>query len=84
MYEFEQVREATTPSEMRAEIVRLSRYNNIVRATMNCADYTGLSAEDRYTMLAYHALAALAQTQRALHEYVLTTPGPHLVMPNVG
>ena len=83
MYEIEQVREATTPSEMRVEIARLTRNNHIVRATMDCADYTGLSAEDRYTMLAYHALAVLAKTQRVMHEYVLTTPGPHLVLPNV-
>ena len=51
---------------------------------MDAADYSGMTAEDRYTLLAYHALAALAKTQMAMHEYVLTTPGPHLVVtPNV-
>jgi len=81
MDEIEPVREANTPSEMRAEIIRLSRYNYLVRAAMDSADYTGLSAEDRYTLLAYHALAALARHQKVLHEHVLTTPSRHLVMP---
>lgn len=82
MYDIEQVREATTPSDMRAEIARMSRSNYLVRLVWDSADYTGLSAEDRYTMLAYHAMAALAKTQKAMHEYVLTTPGPHFVTPN--
>lgn len=82
MYDIEQVREATTPSEMRAEIARLRRDNHLVHAAMDAADYTGMSSEDRYTVLAYHALAALAKTQKVMHEYVLMTPGPHLVMPN--
>ncbi len=80
MFEIEQVREAVTPSEMRAEIVRLARHSPLVRSTMDCADCTGLSAEDRYTMLAYHALAALAQTQKSMHDYVVTTPGPHFML----
>jgi hypothetical protein len=83
MDEIEQVQEATTPSEMRAAIARLRRNNHLVHSVMDSADYTGLSSEDRYTMLAYHALSALARTQLAMHRYVLTTPGTHLVMPNV-
>lgn len=78
----EQVREAVTPSEMRAEIARLRRSNHIVRKTMDAADYTGLSAEDRYTMLAYHALDALMRTEKVLDDYVLTTPGPHFLLEN--
>jgi hypothetical protein len=82
MYEIEQVREAITPSEMRIEIARLRWHNCLVRASMDSADYTGLSAEDRYTMLAYHVLVALEKTQKAMHECLSMMSGPHLVMPN--
>ncbi|MDP3139856.1 MAG: hypothetical protein Q8N17_26405 [Burkholderiaceae bacterium] len=80
MFGLEQVRDANTPEEMRAEIARLRRESVIVKNTMDCADYTGLSSEDRYTMLAYHALAALARTQKVLNDYVVTMPSPRFIM----
>jgi len=72
----EQLREASTPEEMRAEIHRISRDRSsvIVRAVMDSADYNGLSAEDRYTMLAYHALRDLARSQKVVLEHLLLTP----------
>jgi hypothetical protein len=78
-YDIEQVREATTPSEMRIEISRLRRSDSLVRGVMDSADYTGMSAEDRFTMLSYHALCALAKHKKVLHDYVLMTPSPPLV-----
>jgi hypothetical protein len=53
---FEEVKPASTPDEMRAEIFRLSYNDNLVRSVMQMADYNGLNAEDRYTILAYNAL----------------------------
>jgi hypothetical protein len=53
---FEQVKDATTPAEMRAELHRLSYHDPLVNSVFSFADYSGLSAEDRYTMLAYHAM----------------------------
>lgn len=53
----EQVKKAETVEEMRAELFRLSHCDPLVRHVMQMADYSGLSAEDRYTILAYHAMA---------------------------
>ena len=52
----EQVKDASTPEEMRAEIFRLSHYDPLVRSVRDAANYSGRSAEDHYTLLAYHAL----------------------------
>lgn len=76
MDDIEEVREATSPSEMRAEINRLRYYDPIARATMDAADYYGLSAEDRYTTLAYHALKSSADAHRKLFRYALSVPMP--------
>lgn len=62
----EQVNDADTPEEMRAEIARLRRYDSTVCRVMDTADFRGLSGEDRYTMLAYYALKALSMTQQNL------------------
>lgn len=72
----EQLREAKTPEEMRAEIHRLARERSsaLIRSVMDCADFNGLSAEDRYTMLAYHALRDLAHSQKLAHELLVVTP----------
>ena len=47
---------AETPEQMRAELFRLRHYDSLVRAVMDAADYSGMSSEDKYTMLAYHAM----------------------------
>ena len=73
-------KEATSPADMRAEIFRLRRDLPPVRAVMDTADYNGMSAEDRYTMLAYHALRDYARVHNVLMDHLLVTPGPHLVM----
>jgi len=72
----EQVREANSPEEMRAEISRLRREGVLVRSVMDMADYRGLSAEDRFTVLAYYALKDLAVAQKTILEHVLITPNP--------
>ena len=79
----EQVREATTPEEMRAEIFRLRREAPLVRSVMDMADFNGLSAEDRYTALAYYALQESANARRlVLEQLQMTTPAHFLVTPN--
>ena len=52
----EQVKDASTPKEMRSEIFRLSYYDPLVRSVRDAANYSGMSAEDHYTVLAYNAL----------------------------
>lgn len=46
-------------TRMRQEIYLAMRDSVLVRNIMYCADHEGLSAEDRYTLLAYEALVAL-------------------------
>ena len=82
--DIEQVREATTPDEMRAEIFRLRREAPLVRNVMDMADFNGLSSEDRYTALAYYALKESAKARSmVLDQLRMTTPNHFLVTPNV-
>lgn len=80
--QIEQVRDAATPADMRAEIYRLRREVPLVRSVMYIADYNGLSAEDRYTMLAYHALKESAEARELLLEQLNITPHPFLLRHN--
>lgn len=78
--QIEQLKAAATPEEMRAEICRLRMHDPIVRQVMDLADYRGLTAEDRYTTLAYFALKAMiAAHQRALDD-AMTRPFPTPVL----
>lgn len=82
--QIEQMKEAASPEEMRAEISRLRRYDPMVCNVMDMADYRGLSAEDRYTVLAYHALRMLlAAHQRALDDAMTRPMTPLVMAPNV-
>lgn len=46
-------------NRLRREIQQAMRDSALVRNVMYAADYEGLNAEDRYTLLAYEALVAL-------------------------
>jgi hypothetical protein len=48
-----------TFDEMRAAIKRAERDSALIHAAMAQADVQGLNGEDRYTLLAYHALISL-------------------------
>lgn len=72
----DQVREVETTNEMRAEIARLSRNDVLVRTVMDAADYAGMPAEDRYAVLAYHALSERAKFKRAALYYASITLRP--------
>lgn len=63
----EQVRDAHTTESMRAEIYRLRDESPLVNKVMDMADHYGLSSEDRYTMLAYHALKESANARFLAH-----------------
>ena len=69
-----------TPQEMRAEIFRLSGYDYLVRNVMNAADYNGFSAEDRYTILAYHALCERAQIKKIALNMSASIPSPGIIL----
>lgn len=69
-----EVRPATTPVEMRRELLRLRREDPIVRSVMDAADYGGWSAEDRYVMLSYHAIKAKNEALVRLLDMTNCTP----------
>lgn len=70
----EQVKDAETPDQMRAELQRMRRHNVIANNAMTLADIQGMSAEDRYTALAYHALKALCSTQQGALDAAIARP----------
>lgn len=76
-----EIRDATTPAEMRAEIYRLRNESPLVCAVMQTADYSGLSAEDRFTVLAYLALKESARNQQMLIKQLEVATHPFLVAP---
>lgn len=79
----EQVKDATTPEEMRAEIFRLRHYDHLARSAMDAADYKGMSAEDRYTILAYYALRERAKLLSTVLDGAMLRPiPPMIVTPN--
>jgi hypothetical protein len=56
-----------TPNEMRKAISLAGRSSPWVRKAFHVADYTGLSGEDRYVLLAFHLLLeAERQTEKEL------------------
>lgn len=68
----EQVRPCTGTNDMRAEIFRLRHEDPLVRNVLTMADYTGMSSEDRYALLAFEALKQLnAIKQRVLEDFSL-------------
>jgi len=77
----EQVQDATTPREMRAEIFRLLRHDPLIRSVMDTADYNGMAAEDRYTLLAYYALKERNRLREMVLEQAMLRPPPPFLVP---
>lgn len=85
----EQVKAANTPEEMRAELFRL-RYSNqmlhnvmtnqIIHNVMTTADHHGLSGEDRYTMVAYHALKELQHLKQFILDDANVRMAPSVIL----
>ena len=71
--------DATTPEEMRAALFRALRYSSIVHHAFTTADIKGLNGEDRYTLLAYHAVKLAEGLQESLFEQALTQIRPTVV-----
>lgn len=56
---------AVTPEQMRASIEALRRDHPLVHGCMKFADIEQMTPVDRYTMLAFAALQALARSEQA-------------------
>jgi hypothetical protein len=70
----EPVKHCTTPAEMRAELSRLRRYNYLIEQCLRSAEHSGLSAEDKYSVLAYALAGVLFATQERLSEAMHAVP----------
>lgn len=69
-----------TPVKMRQEIYKAMRNSALVRNTLDTADIAGVSAEDRYTMLSYHALVVLEIYYKKCLELTRLQPSPPFLM----
>lgn len=67
-------------NKMRQEILRGQRDSALIRSCMNLADIEGLSGEDRYTYLAYHALIGFERQWQQLRQFYALTPIPPIIM----
>lgn len=75
-----EVTEATTLDGMRRAIYKGSYESSLIRALLDRARYAGLSGEDTYVTLAYHALIALEKEHRAHMRLLSLTPMPPIIM----
>ena len=76
----EQLKDAETPDEMRAAIFMAARHDPLIRQVMDAADHKGMSGEDRYTVLAYHALKAMMDAHQREIDFYRTHPAPLFVV----
>ena len=75
-----QLKDVITPEEMRAEIYKNYYHDPLIHAVFRQADFNGMSAEDRYTILAYHAIKEKNNAQLKLMELLNTIPFSSIVI----
>jgi hypothetical protein len=71
-----------TLNGMRQAIERGSRDSALIRQCLDAARYQGLSGEDTYAQLAYHALMLLEEYAQRNLDFVMRDPRPPLMMLN--
>ena len=69
-----------TINGMRQAILRGQRDSALINSCLRQAEYAGMSGEDLYVLLAYHALIALEKTHQNLSKWVSLTPNPTPVL----
>lgn len=69
---------------MRREIQQAMGDSTLVRNVMYAADYEGLNAEDRYTLLAYEALIALETYWKQVIRARMLDPMPPMIIRDRG
>ncbi len=69
-----------TPNEMRQAMNRQSRDSAIIAQAFQVAHHNGLSGEDLYTVLAYHALVTLERYAQDSLYLQARMPDPGLMM----
>lgn len=72
-------KEATDFNEMRKEMECAAYDSSLINRAFQHARCAGLSGEDKYTLLAYHALKALQTHYQLNMDYLVRTPMPGMV-----
>ena len=75
---------AATLEGMRAEIWKAYRDSPLISACLEASRYRGLSGEDTYTLLAYHALRSLEDHYQWSMEIFNKMPVPPIMVPQKG
>jgi hypothetical protein len=75
-----EVKPAETPTEMRQAIFELARELPMARNCLMAADHAGMSGEDRYTLIAYHALRMMAGYQSQCPEMATHRMAPLITL----
>jgi len=70
------IEQAESADEMRAAIFRFRFENILVKSVLDSVEYSGMSAEDKYTMLAYHAICRAEELQKMVLTQLQTIPQP--------
>lgn len=77
--DFRKLDEATTPAEMRAAIEKGQYDSALIRNVLMAGRCAGMSAEDTYTLLAYHALQTMVAYQNQCLELASLSPRPFVM-----
>ena len=73
IYYPDKLADATTLEGMRTALFAVSRQEPVVRNAMNVRDTSGLSGEDTYTLIAYHAMKMMMELRNdALRHHELS------------
>lgn len=67
-------------NRMRKEITEGQRHSALIRSCMQLADIEGLSGEDRYTYLAWHALIGFERQWQQLRQFWALHPNPPMIL----
>ncbi len=67
-------------AQMRKQIFEGQRDSALIRSCMQLADIEGLSGEDRYTYLAWHALIGFERQWQQLRQFYALHPLPPVIM----
>jgi hypothetical protein len=72
-----------SPNEMRQEILRQSRDSSVIKNSLEMARHYGLSGEDMYVSMAFHALLMLERyAQIAIKRSMMETGRPTIINPD--
>lgn len=76
----EDIKDAETVEGMRRAIHRAARDSALINAVLQARNHGGMSGEDTYVMLAYHALLHLEQMHKTALQLLRSTLPPRFVV----